>query len=1351
MVSFRFVVVLFAAASVSLLPFSATGQPSAGLPSPTFHLPFDGNVQPAAAAGAAKHPSLKPAGAQFVEGKSGKAVLLGNGPVLVYQAGGNVPNEATLSFWLKPMDWEKLREWRKLVTICPGGRSGMMFAHYPGRAPHLQFRWGASYGGAGHEATKRPLTMNKWNHVAIAWDSVRSRIYFNGDLALSRQHDGDFRPNLGPKATLHFGGIIVGTSSGKSYGRNPWGKADTALDEFVVYPGMLNASQIAQLAGTDIVSTPVQGPPREPQLLAVPKLLTPPDLDGQLAEGEWAGATSLPVLIDAREPGKSFDYPKQEFHLAYDEANLYVAARVHFPLGADIPKGGLRKGRDAPDNTIFGDESFEFWLFRSDTEKRYRFAGNVAGGFNEILGKDMTWNGEWTYSTSTRTTIYGNETWDIEVAVPFDTIGIADPDGVELKMNLCRTWRCLEKLGLTTWCGQGNYPLVKHYGKIVLSPDAVGVRLTGDGSPSAGEFGQVIDIANPGGAPFAGVFELVLQAANADDDQVVRSFPLQLDPGASTTMSAQCAITDPMFQRVAYVLRREGKTEPSMRYSVPFELRTDFLDVVPLNLQHRLVVKPAYALFRAYAARDGAETARVELRVTDSEGNRVATRVLTEDTEISFELPETGPWGEYSVEMLAFGEDGDELGRNDGVFQRPQTPVWATQRDDSMDRVLPPFTPLKTQVGENGDVQVSCWGRTYTFGGSMFPTALKNGDVPDVLVAPIQLHIGGEPAGGLTPTVVRESAVRDEFTATVGTDTYSLKASLWIEYDGLIWYDVELEAKAALAGATLAAALRPDQARYTHYTASMMSLGGGHTAVVDGPLALKFWPVVWVGNYERGLCWFTEGLNDLATSAKHPINIVPEGDSVRLEVRLVDALAAGEKATMRFGLLATPVKPQNPRYPLNFFAQSSALYKQPPTVPLYSTVWWTFHKWFLDLPEYSKSLGKWGTPADWAPSKTDTVTRWTPYLDPCTLTPEYPEARHYLREWEILPAQHRQGFKRKLPDGGEEPFAELWLSPASESFRKYYAWRVADLIRRTGIRGLYFDFGCAMRDSNKYHGANGGYYILGLRDFYRRMVNEFVKAGIDDPVIVVHNSMSVQIPTLTFATHLFNGEHHRTKSGTTLHHGKDYLDTLPLHYFGIEHSGLPWGLHGNMLPEFPEAKQLVEGLGVTDETVTEYLWNRTGSVIMPILLHGCLPGGVRVSHPYYKRVLAILTQFDIPSAVFHPYWRNVDAVTADNLSVKVSLYARPDAPKLLLVVGNLADEGREITIKLSMDRFYNGWSTSPLVGMKRVAKKGEIMHAVERMGTKNARLLEVGPHHVKLWVRGHDMALVEVDGHEKVR
>jgi hypothetical protein len=173
-------------------------------------------------------------------------------------------------------------------------------------------------------------------------------------------------------------------------------------------------------------------------------------------------------------------------------------------------------------------------------------------------------------------------------------------------------------------------------------------------------------------------------------------------------------------------------------------------------------------------------------------------------------------------------------------------------------------------------------------------------------------------------------------------------------------------------------------------------------------------------------------------------------------------------------------------------------------------------------------------------------------------------------------------------------------------------------------------------------------------------------------------------------------------------------------------------------------------IGVKDETVTEYLWDRTPSVVMPILLHGGLPDGFRISAPYYKAVVAVLDQFDVPTAGFHPYWRNGDLLQWDNKDFKVTAYSRPKAPRLLLVVGNLSKEDGEVTIKVNLKHLYD-WKILKPAGMPRVIKPGELMQVVERMGARDARILEIGPHHIKLHVKGHSMALVEASGHIRIQ
>jgi hypothetical protein len=1320
------------------------------LPQPTFHIAFDGTATPNVSAGVSEHVSLKTDDLQYVDGHKGQAVLIGQCPPLVYQASGNIPDEATISLWIKPTDWQSIGAWRYLVSITPVGRQYMTFSHYPKKPPVVQFLWAGQY-DPNHMTTERELRMNEWNHVAIAWDGLRSRVYFDGALVLTKPHPDGYQPHIRDRSALQLGGMLAGsaTTSGSSYESAPWGAADTAIDELTVYPGVLSATQIAQLAGRTVESRPFAGPAAQPPTMALPRIGKAPTIDGRIEDGEWTGAASLPVLIDGSDPGRSFDYPPMQSYFAWDDTNLYVAAHSIFPLNATVPSGGTRASLADPDEQVWDDESFELWLMPPGGGPRVRFAGNVAGGFTEMRGNDFSWTGDWTYRASVSMDIYGRNHWHAEIAIPLATLGIERGADTEMKMNFCRTWRCLDQLGTTSWAGSPNYPEEAHWGTIQLSPSAIGWTTTNDGSPATGTLAQTFGFHNPLTSDFAGDFSVTLEADVADSDRTVHQAPLKLAAGGSHDVRIDEPINDPAYQRVRYELR-DGNGESLLSYSVPFALRAEFLDVIPLLSQDRVVLRPMVTLYAARLKGAGVSMDSIKVDVVDSAGTVIAEQAVTEDGDVMFDLPADGPAGDYRARLYGVDGDGNAIEINERTFHRPPMPAWLAERDDSLDRVLPPFTPLVTETPGDNQVTIRCWGRAYHYDRGLLPTSIETGGIDNVLAGPMQLFIGDQPIAGASITVEKQSDMRDELTVTAADARATLTNAAWIEYDGVIFNEITITAKQDLRDVTLRIPMQAAHARYGHFASGGFGAGGGKTMPLDKPTTSAFYPVVWIGDFERGVAWFMEGMADAATRKAEPIAVTPNDDVTELRVQLVDALAAGETATVRFGLMATPVKPQHPRYPLNQFART-ALWDDAPVVPLHATVWWHPYSFFQDILEYDPAKRKMFNPGDvLAEMLRESNTITLPYMTPYTLTSEYPEANHYRREWELIPARHGVVQPRPISPDEKLEWVECWMSPASESYRRFYASRVADTIKRTGLRGIYFDFATAVPDSNIYHGSRGGFPILGLRDFYRRLVNEFVKAGVEDYVIVAHNSQSVQIPALAFVTHFFNGEHLRTASSPTLHEGRDYLDTMPLYWFGIEQSGLPWGIHPNMLSEFDESPQWLRKKGAKFDALTEYLWDRTPSIVMPMLLHGGLPDGYNLSVPYYKSVVATLHQLDVPTATFHPYWRNSDLIEVEGADFKVSAYSRPEQPRVLLVVGNLNREDGEVTVRLDLTDFYD-WSDSPLVGMPHVVKKGELMQVVEHIGARDARILDIGPHHVKLWVRGHGMALVEVAGHIRIR
>lgn len=220
-----------------------------------------------------------------------------------------------------------------------------------------------------------------------------------------------------------------------------------------------------------------------------------------------------------------------ETYFAYDDTNLYVALHSVFPLGAIIPKGGTRLNFDDPDEQVWDDESFELWLQVPGKKPPYRFAGNAAGGYTELFNMNYKWRKPWTHTSSMSMDIFGNEHWQVEMAVPLKSLGIVKADGAKMRMNICRTWRCLDHLGVTSWAGHLNYPITKYYGAIELSPAAPGYNIKTTGSPSAGEVTHAFKFHNSTKAPINASLDVTLVAANPDNNKGVDKIALSIKPG----------------------------------------------------------------------------------------------------------------------------------------------------------------------------------------------------------------------------------------------------------------------------------------------------------------------------------------------------------------------------------------------------------------------------------------------------------------------------------------------------------------------------------------------------------------------------------------------------------------------------------------------------------------------------------------------------------------------------------------------------------------------------------------------------------------------------------------------------
>ena len=330
-------------------------------------------------------------------------------------------------------------------------------------------------------------------------------------------------------------------------------------------------------------------------------------------------------------------------------------------------------------------------------------------------------------------------------------------------------------------------------------------------------------------------------------------------------------------------------------------------------------------------------------------------------------------------------------------------------------------------------------------------------------------------------------------------------------------------------------------------------------------------------------------------------------------------LKSGDAVELEFGFLASPVKKLPANYPLNTFADHHQAYMnrkgRRPTADImlslaggYTTVLGDF---FCDLPTEEKS-----TNAPWVKPSVDDIHkgngRSVPYLLSRSLSEEYPEIAAYGDYWRVTPGAPldytRDKVKYIMPES----------CPTTE-FSAFHAWKIYDYIKRIPTDGIYLDGAICGFCGNKLHGCSHRIPLLAQREFYRRVILVQLMAGIKDPVLVLHNTDSVQLPAFTFATHLFNGEHIRQDSSTIMHNGKDILDTYDTTMFASELGSLPFGITNSV---YQSNDVLSPRYGGDPKECPElYKFRITKPVLAGALVHNTMPSLSRctlaclTSHP----------------------------------------------------------------------------------------------------------------------------------------
>ena len=706
---------------------------------------------------------------------------------------------------------------------------------------------------------------------------------------------------------------------------------------------------VATIAALATFAAPVScladDPP--PPQVAMPLMKHVPTIDGLIDEDEWedavrnVGFASHSTRLLATRDGV--------FWIGCNRQNLYVAVK------SEEPPDGRILTRAVPDDShdrpaAFLDDCIELVL----DPKRNRPAGervfyhiitNARGALydwsvdpdNAQNAMNLTWRlSGWQIAQQ-----QVDGWWHVEIAIPLGELGVTENDfATAWGIRVARNWK--RPFEQSQWAGgapnydhQATMPLVR------WDESAPVVRVLGlrddEGRPRI-----QVAIANPNHEPLAVAAHL--------GDAWHRDPPRELDrtvelkAGEETVIALDCRdggpegvhqsdirITDPDGTRTFYARSfRWSPHRPQDRWMIGEEQKR------AVDLQFKFYPYHQKIRFRvsveALVVRDRITGAEATIFAVDDSGGFKGEAIWHQPVELKqyvaegiHEIPDL-PDGEYVFAIQFAGDDGVPSEPVTQRFERHVFP-WEHNSLGISDEVMPPFEPLKVEGkavsavlrhhdhGLNG-----VWDQVVSDGKPLLSDGMKwevtaadeNGQKKTWPIVG-----SGWKATSATPTVV---AGQSHWSA----GPVEASVSTQYDYDGMMLVTLDLKPTERLVEQlTLSIPLRDDLARYMHAVGDGLRHNyagftpNGEGRVWDSSRASKleitgtFYPYIWLGDGERGLCWFADTDRDWVLDDTTPtIDLTRQSGTLTLRVHFITRPTRLDRPhQIVFGLQATPTKP----------------------------------------------------------------------------------------------------------------------------------------------------------------------------------------------------------------------------------------------------------------------------------------------------------------------------------------------------------------------------------------------------------------------------------------------------------
>ncbi|MBT3377866.1 MAG: hypothetical protein HN742_07520 [Lentisphaerae bacterium] len=682
--------------------------------------------------------------------------------------------------------------------------------------------------------------------------------------------------------------------------------------------------------------------------VALPLMRTAPTCDGVINEREWQDAAR--IVGFAAHRGGTITPRNGVFWLGCDGKQLFIAVRSQTPPDNSV----LTRAVPHPKNDVkaaFLDDSLELVLDpkrgREDGERAfYHLISNARGALYDHANDpddsrnpaDFSWRlPKWSFRSGV-----SDGWWHVEMAFPLESLGANERDlATPWGIRVARNWR--RPGAQSQWSGGGvsyldqpSMPVVRW---LPAAPITRVLDMTGD---EDGRNAIIrVEVRNPHPKPIKA--RVVLSDAwhrnPATTIDQIHDIPaggaevvemISGDAGDAGLHHTVLRVTSPLDDTV-YFARDVRWTfhRPDAVWSIGKEQKRSvnlLFKYYPYHNKIRLRVDLTALASRTQVTGGTAGIFRAPRNDASPpiwETKLAFADHMVEDIHAIPDLPD----GDYEVSVLLAGDK-----------TVPSTPVvqpfvrkrfeWEGNQLGITDEVMPPFEPL-TVEGAN----VACVLRTHQHGSTgLWDSVETRGQ--QLLSGPMRwevtTHTGKQTPASQSVAGRGWAVVSRRANQVAGKSSWragAISARVETEYDvdGMMLTTLTLPPteRATLDRLSLAIPIRNALARYMHAVGdSLRHNYAGFVPEGDGPIwdsskgnkidiQNTFFPYLWVGGAERGVCWFADTDRGWALDAETPtIELIRQGDTLTMRVNLVTKpTRLTSERRIVFGLQVTPTKP----------------------------------------------------------------------------------------------------------------------------------------------------------------------------------------------------------------------------------------------------------------------------------------------------------------------------------------------------------------------------------------------------------------------------------------------------------